>query len=80
MNSAQNDYKRKVYLSEKVKACDTISELFSIVRDEHIDIRMQTLCSASNIPPKMFNHDPDSMEPAFERLRKLVLLAIEKNI
>ena len=80
MNETQLNQERRAFLKNKINACETISELFSIVRDEHIDIRMQTLCSASNIPPKMFNHDPDSLEPAFERLRKLVLLAIENNI
>ncbi|MBE6738083.1 MAG: hypothetical protein IKB72_04485 [Ruminococcus sp.] len=79
MNTTENDFQRTICLLEEVDNCSTISELFELVRNEKIDIRMQTLCSASNIPPKMFNHDPESMEPAFERLKKLVKLAIEHN-
>lgn len=80
MTETENRQNRVSYLLKALDNCDTISELFELVRNEQIDIRMQTLCSASNIPPKIFNNDPESLEPAFERLRKLVKLAIEHNI
>ncbi len=79
MHTAENREQRTHYLLRKLELCGTIAELFELVRSEKIDIRMQTLCSASNIPPKMFNHDPESLEPPFERLKKLVKIAIILN-
>ena len=79
MCTTENREQRTQYLLKKLEECSSISELFEFVRNEKIDIRMQTLCSASNIPPKIFNHDPDNLEPAFDRLKKLVKLAIEHN-
>jgi len=71
--------KTKEELLYMIDNCTTIAELFEIVRDEHIDMRMQTLCIASNIPPKMLTATPDSGESPMERLRKVVHLAAENQ-
>ena len=35
-----------------VDKCKSISELFSLVKNQEINMRMHTLSTASNIPPK----------------------------
>ena len=66
-------------LLKRIDSCETIAELFEIVRTENIDMRMQTLCSASNIPPKMLTYDPSCTESPLDRLRTVVRLAAENN-
>lgn len=66
-------------LLRKIDNCETISDLFALVKEENIDMRMQTLCSASNIPPKMLTYDPTSDESPLERLRKVVRLTVENK-
>ncbi|MBR3971492.1 MAG: hypothetical protein IKJ83_01200 [Ruminococcus sp.] len=66
-------------LLNKIDGCETIADLFALVQEENIDMRMQTLCSASNIPPKMLTYDPTSTESPLERLRKVVRLTVENR-
>ena len=68
--------KRKELLSA-VDSCETISELFELVKEEHIDIRMQTLCSASCIPPKPITYDPADTTAPLTKLKRAVRFAIE---
>ncbi len=72
--------KSKEELLREVANCTTISELFVLVKKENIDMRMQTLCSASNIPPRLLDYDSAvSIEDPLIRLRKVVSLAIENQ-
>lgn len=72
--------KSKEELLREVENCTTISELFVLVKKENIDMRMQTLCSASNIPPRLLDYDSVvSIEDPLIRLRKVVSLAIENQ-
>lgn len=66
-------------LIKKIDNCQSITELFELVKEENIDMRMQTLCSASNIPPKMLTYDYTSTESPLDRLKKVVRLAVENN-
>ncbi len=59
-----------------VDSCNSISELFELVRKENIDIRMQTLCSASCIPPKPVSFDPADTTSPLEKLKNAVSLAV----
>lgn len=72
-----DDYKKELLM--KIDRCETIADLFALVKEENIDMRMQTLCSASNIPPKMLTYDPTSAESPLERLRKVVKLSVESR-
>lgn len=70
--------KTKDELLKAVDSCSTIAELFVLVKNENIDMRMQTLNSASNIPPKLLEYDSsDSIEDPLIRLKKVVSLAVE---
>lgn len=72
--------KPKEALLTEVNNCSTIAELFALVKNENIDMRMQTLCSASNIPPKLLEYDSSaSLEDPLIRLRKVVRLAVENQ-
>ncbi len=70
--------KAKDELLKAVDSCSTIAELFVLVKNENIDMRMQTLNSASNIPPKLLEYDSSaSIEDPLIRLKKVVSLAVE---
>lgn len=72
--------KSREELLREVANCTTISELFVLVKKENIDMRMQTLCSASNIPPRLLDYNSAvSIEDPLIRLRKVVSLAIENQ-
>ena len=66
-------------LLKRIDNCQSIVELFELVKNENIDMRMQTLCSASNIPPKMLTYDSSSTESPLERLRAVVRLAAKNK-
>lgn len=68
---------KKKELLKAVDNCQSISELFELVRKEHIDIRMQTLCSASCIPPKPINFDPADAVAPLVKLKSAVRFAVE---
>lgn len=68
---------KKAELLSAVDSCETIAELFELVRNKNIDIRMQTLCSASCIPPKPINYDPTSTVAPLEKLKRAVRFAVE---
>lgn len=67
---------QKEELIKRIDECQSIAELFELVKKENIDMRMQTLCSASNIPPKMLTYDATSTETPLDRLRTVVRLAV----
>lgn len=69
--------KSKEELLRSIDCCSSIADIFELVRNEQIDIRMQTLCSASCIPPKMLTFDNTSEETPLQRLKALVSLAVE---
>ncbi len=72
--------KTKDELLKAVDSCSTIAELFVLVKNENIDMRMQTLNSASNIPPKLLEYDSSaSIEDPLIRLKKVVSLAVENQ-
>lgn len=72
--------KTKDELLKEVDNCSTIAELFVLVKTENIDMRMQTLCSASNIPPKLLEYDSSaSIEDPLIRLKRVVSLAVENQ-
>ena len=69
----------KARLISRIDSCQTIAELFALVKEENIDMRMQTLCSASNIPPRMLTYTPDSAESPLSRLKAVVKLALDNS-
>lgn len=72
--------KSKEDILREIQNCSTIAELFALVKNENIDMRMQTLCSASNIPPKLLEYDSSaSLEDPLIRLKKVVSLAAENR-
>ncbi len=72
--------KSKEDLLREIDSCSTIAQIFSLVKNENIDMRMQTLCSASNIPPKLLEYDSSaSLEDPLIRLKKVVRLAVENQ-
>lgn len=70
--------KRKDTLLDAINKCKSISQLFELVRSENIDIRMQTLCSASSIPPKD-TASADSEDNPLEKLKEAVALAVKSS-
>ncbi|MBQ4105136.1 MAG: hypothetical protein IJC86_01960 [Clostridia bacterium] len=80
MGSGNTQKRTKDEILSAIKDCKTIDELFSIVRQEHIDIRMQTLCGASSIPPKSLTFTSASAESPLDRLKAAVHLAAELNM
>ncbi len=72
--------KSKEDLLKEIDCCSTIAEIFALVKNENIDMRMQTLTSASNIPPKLLEYDSSaSLEDPLIRLKKVVRLAVENQ-
>lgn len=72
--------KTKDELLKEIDSCSTIAELFVLVKTESIDMRMQTLCSASNIPPKLLDYDSSaSLEDPLIRLKTVVRLAVQNK-
>lgn len=69
----------KAQLFDAIDKCDSIAEIFSLVKQADIDIRMQTLCSASCVPPKELSADYSSPEEALQRLKEAVRFAIEST-
>ncbi len=69
----------KAELLARIDSCTTISEIFEFVRAENIDMRMQTLCSASCIPPRMLTYDNTSDETPLQRLKAVVRLTVENT-
>lgn len=68
-------------LLNAIDSCTTIADIFTLVKSENIDMRMQTLCSASNIPPKLLEYDSSaSIEDPLVRLKKVVSLAVENQL
>lgn len=73
--------KTKEALLRQVDACSSIAELFMLVKTENIDMRMQTLCSASNIPQKLLEYNSAaSIEDPLVRLKQVVRLAVENQL
>lgn len=68
---------KKAQLLKAVDSCSSIAELFELVRKENIDIRMQTLCSASCIPPRPVTFDPADTASPLLKLKEAVRLAVE---
>ena len=72
--------KSKEDLLKEIDNYSTIAEIFTLVKNENIDMRMQTLCSASNIPPKLLEYNSSaSLEDPLIRLKKVVRLATENQ-
>lgn len=67
----------KQQLLSRIDNCESIAELFVIVREEDIDMRMRTLCSASCVPPKMFSMEESLGESPLSRLKASVRFAVE---
>lgn len=68
----------KEELLRAVDAVESISELFSLVQRETIDIRMHSFASASNLPPKMLDLTDTTVSP-LDKLKFAVKSAIENT-
>lgn len=68
----------KEELLRAVDAVESISELFSLVQKETIDIRMHSFASASNLPPKMLDLTDTTVSP-LDKLKFAVKSAIENT-
>ena len=68
---------KKAEILNAVNNCNSIAELFELVRKENINIRMQTLCSASCIPPKPVSFDPADTVSPLVKLKEAVRIAVE---
>ena len=74
---------KKMSKEELVKAIDdskTIAQLFTLVKEQNINMRMHTLHSASNIKPKRLeirNFPPNTSH--FDRLKAAVKLTVENT-
>lgn len=79
MNTSQEKKMSKTELLCSIDCCTSIAQMFELVRQEQIDIRMQNLCSASCIPPKELRLDYDSPEAALDRLKDAIRLAVENT-
>ncbi len=66
--------KNKESLLAAIDRCEGIHDLFELVKSENIDIRMQTLGTASSIPPK--DTDATSEENPLIKLKEMVSLAV----
>lgn len=71
-------YSKEEILTE-INNCQSIEELFSIVRREHIELRMQSLCSASCVPQRELTYFDNSTSP-LDRLKAAVLAAAKMNL
>lgn len=66
-------------LLSRIDHCKTISELFEVVREEGIVVRMQCLPGASNIPPRKLNTGYGTRQTEFlERLKRSVMMQVEE--
>lgn len=68
----------KTELLAAVDRVESISDLFALVQKEHIDIRMHSFASASNLPPKMFDLNDTKISP-LDKLKIAVKSAIENT-
>lgn len=68
----------KAELLAAVDKVESISDLFSLVMQENIDIRMHSFASASNLPPKMFDMSDTKISP-LDKLKMAVKSAIENT-
>ena len=75
--------KRKINKQQLLRAVDrakSISDLFKLVREQDINMRMRTLPGASNIPPKkleLSSFPPNT--PHLDRLKAAVRLTVENT-
>lgn len=71
----------KNHLLHDIDKCSSINELYRLVQKYKIDVRMQTLDSASNISPKKPQTPfPDKPAPMhLERLKRAVMQAVEEQ-
>lgn len=68
-------------LLSRIDHCKTISELFDVIKEEGIVVRMQCLPGASNIPPKKSNTGYGTRQTEFfERLKRSVMMQIEDSM
>ena len=70
----------KQHLLRAIDKAETISDLFKLVREQNINMRMHTLPSASNVAPKRLelrNFPPDTTH--FDRLKAAVKLTVENT-
>ncbi len=79
MHTQEHKEKTKSELLEAIDNCTTIADIFELVREENIDMRMQTLRGASCIPPKMLTFDENSKESPIDRLKTVVRLTVEST-
>ena len=68
----------KSELLHAVDMVESIAELFALVQRETIDIRMHSLSSASNMPPKMLDLTDTQVSP-LDKLKFAVKSAIENT-
>lgn len=52
MSINENQRKSKEFLLKAVDSCTSLSDVYTLVQSERIDVRMRNLSKASDIPPK----------------------------
>ena len=75
-----SDRMSKEQLLRAVDECKTIADLFKLVKEQDINMRMHTLPSASNIKPKRLeirNFPPGTTH--MDRLKAAVKLTVENT-
>lgn len=68
----------KTELLDALDKVESISDLFSLVQKEKIDIRMHSFAAASNLPPKMFDLTDTTVSP-LQKLKAAVKFAVENT-
>ena len=71
----------KNHLLHNIDRCESVTDLLKIVRENGIDVRMQSLSSASNVPAKeKFDPTVISADNTYlERLKRLVMKSVEEQ-
>lgn len=68
-------------LLSRIDHCKSISELFEVIKEEELVVRMNCLPGASNIPPKKPNTGYGTRQTEFlERLKRSVMMQIEESM
>lgn len=81
VNQMKDPHISKNHLLHNIDSCKSLSSLYQIVRDYGINVRMQALSSASNVPAKKkFSPTDISADNTYlERLKRSVMQAVEEQ-
>ena len=80
MTANEQKLKSKELLLKDVDECRTLADVYTLVRDRNIDVRMRSLTSASNIPRiPLDTKTATSPEQYLENIKNAVKDAIRSN-